>query len=145
MTSHIPSIWRPPGDTGTQQQPPAFFQKEGWPSSGSHPHRVLGSRSDPSQSLHYATSSGPLTVILPREGLKFKSPWGRKQVLFTLTSQLATKPSYSILSSHPNMTRSLSPLRHAQEYICQPKRQVAWQDGVVINPPDLGVKPTSTI
>lgn len=120
MTSHIIGVWRPLRRHRKAAAASCLFPEGRWASSGAHPHGVLGSRSDPSQSLHYAASSGYLTVVRLREGPKFKSPWA-KQVLSTLTSPLAAKQSYWILSSHPNSPGPLSPLRHAQEYICQPK------------------------
>lgn len=43
----------------------ASFQKGGVPGSGSHPQKVLGSRSTPGQTLHYPDLSGHCPVVRP--------------------------------------------------------------------------------
>ena len=67
---------------------------------------MLGSRSAPSQGLHYTDLSRKSHCSVPQPKHEFiKSPWG-EQVLSALTSQLAVKQPYFIISSYPTIAGS---------------------------------------
>lgn len=60
----------------------------------------------PARACITLTSPGSLTAVYPSQSHEFiKSPWG-EQVLSALTSQLAVKQPYFIISSYPTIAGS---------------------------------------